>query len=381
MTTPNLSQDPPPGREYRYDDEEISLRELIQKGREWARIVRAEHRFVAKVVALSMGIGLVLAFGSQPEFSASTKILPYRPGGGASGLSGLAGLAGVRLPQGTADQTITADLYPEVAKTLDFRVAMAETPIRFSSLPEPMTPMQYFREVAKPSIVDQIGRYTIGLPGTILSMVLPSSDPLKAPADISAGPKIVEYDAAYHAVLETLGKRFSVFADKKTSIITLTAKMPDRYAAADLVRTASDRLMARIIEYEAKKAQEQIRFVEEQIVISKLRLDRIQRDQALLSDRTRETVSAIAQIESQRLQREYNLAFDVYRQFATELEQARIKKAQDTPVFTVLEQVVVPNKRTSPRRGKTVLFFVIIGVLVASTALVVGRDDRTTAQR
>lgn len=121
--------------------------------------------------------------------------------------------------------------------------------------------------------------------------------------------------------------------------------------------------MSRLIEYESNKAAEQLRFIEEQAAQSKQRLDRVQREMALLSDRSRGTVSATAQLESQRLQREYNLAFDVYRQFATELEQARIKKAQDTPVFTVLEHVVVPDTRSSPRRGRILLGSAVLGLL------------------
>jgi hypothetical protein len=362
MTTPTPPQAPPPGAGYGYDDDEISLAELIQKGREWARIVWGERRFVAKVVGVSVAIGLVIAFGSRPEYTASTKILPYRSGGGSSGLSGLAGLAGVRLPQGAADQTITADLYPEVAKTVDFRVAVAETPIRFSSLPEPMTPMQYFREIARPSVTDVLRRYTIGLPRTIASAILPSeSEPSRtAPAE-SSGPTIADYDRAYRGVLAEMGSRVTVTSDKNSAAMIISATMPDRYASADLVRIAADRLMVRVIEYEAKKATEQLRFIEEQALQAKVRLDRVQRDQALLSDRMRGTVSATAQLETQRLQREYTLAFDVYRQFSSELEQARIKKSQDTPVFTVLEQVVVPDRRSSPKRILLLLLALSIG--------------------
>jgi len=97
---------------------------------------------------------------------------------------------------------------------------------------------------------------------------------------------------------------------------------------------------------------------------AKARLDRVQREQALLSDRSRSTVSATAQLEFQRLEREYSLAFDVYRQFATELEQARIKKSQDTPVFTVLERVVVPTRSSTPSAGMVILVGALLGTVI-----------------
>jgi hypothetical protein len=41
--------------------------------------------------------------------------------------------------------------------------------------------------------------------------------------------------------------------------------------------------------------------------------------------RNRNVVTSLAQAESQRLQNEYNLAFEVYKGLATQLEQAKIK--------------------------------------------------------
>jgi uncharacterized protein involved in exopolysaccharide biosynthesis len=349
----------------RYDDD-MSIAELIHIAREWIRVLWQERRFVAAVVSASAALGLVVAFGSKPEYTASTKILPYRPASAASGLSGLAGLAGVRLPQGAADQTITADLYPEVAKTLDFRAELAEVPLRFSALPEPMTSMQYFREVAKPSVLDVIRHYTVGLPGLILKATRKAEAPQAAP---DSGPPIAYYDTEYREVLADLDDRLQASTDKKTFIITITGRMPDRFASADLVRNASDRLMTRIIEYEAKKADEQLRFVEEQASAAKARLDRVQREQAVLADRSRGTMSATAQLEAKRLEREYALAFDLFRQFSADVEQARVRKSQDTPVFTVLERVVVPDRRSSPRRGVILLGALSLGFVVAAAAV------------
>lgn len=370
MSTPSLPQTPPRSSESRFIEDEVSFVDLLLKTGEWACILWGERRFVAKVVGGAIALGLVFAFGSNEEYIASTRILPYRAAAAGSGLSGLAGLAGVRLPQGAADQTITAELYPEVARTLDFRAEIAETPIRFSSLSEPATPMKYFRDIARPSTSDRLRQFTIGLPGTLLSAVRrPEIRVVTPPAE--SGPAIRYFDSQDRAVLDEVGRRLTATADKR-NIITISGRMPDRFAAADLVRIASERLMARIIDYEAKKAAEQLRFVEEQAAAAKTRLDRVQREQAVLSDRSRGTVSATAQLEAQRLEREYSLAFDLYRQFSSELEQARIKRAQDTPVFTVLEQVVVPHRRSSPRRGVILLAAFVLG-MTGAVCIVVGR--------
>jgi len=139
--------------------------------------------------------------------------------------------------------------------------------------------------------------------------------------------------------------------------------MPDRFAAADLVQTASQRLMQRIINYENRKAAEQLAFVAEQHKLSKQRYETAQRALAEYQDRNRSLVGAVAQVQKERLQGEYDIAFQVFQKFSLELEQARIKKNQDTPVFTVLERVAVPNVRTKPQRATIVVIAMMLGVL------------------
>jgi uncharacterized protein involved in exopolysaccharide biosynthesis len=282
------------------------------------------------------------------------------------GLSGLAGLAGIRLPAGASDQTITADLYPEVAKSLDFRISVAETPIEFSDLKQTATSVTYFRDLREIPLLENITKYSIGLPALLLTQ-LRSSSPRAESGQVgnqSGSQTLLYYDHDYLKLVNHLEKRLSVSIDKKTSVITIAGEMPDPFAAADLVRVASDRLMERIIEYESRKAGEQFRFVNDQYQQSRKRYEQTQRALATFTDRNRALMSATSQIERDRLQREYDLAYEVFQQFSRELEQARIKMNQDTPVFTVLEQVIVPTKRSSPKRAKILFLASLVGVVL-----------------
>lgn len=350
----------------RPDNSELGLAELIAELRLFARSVWGERTMILRLMGLAAAIGLFVALGSGEEYSAKTRVLPYRSGAGAvGGLSGLAGLAGIRLPAGAADQTITADLYPEVAKSQDFRIIVAETPLFFSSLGRRASTVEYFRDLRVTPLTELLADYTIGLPGEVSSLLRSSTPAVRtSEAASDSTPVIASYDRRYLKLVETLDKRLSIFIDKKTSVITITGRMPDPYAAADLVRVTSERLMDRIIDYESRKAGEQFRFVNEQYQQAKVRYERAQRELATFADRNRTLMSATSQIDRDRLQRDYDLAFEVYQQFSRELEQARIKMNQDTPVFTVLEQVTVPTDRTSPRRAQIMLVALFLGALV-----------------
>lgn len=316
------------------------------------------------MVAVALALGAILAFGSGNEYSARGRILPYRSGTGTAGLSGLAGLAGIRLPSGSADQTITADLYPEIVKSQDFRIEVAETPLFFSSINRTASTVEYFRDLRDTPVTELLVKYTWELPGHLLSGR--GNDGVTGEmVDTSNGfPPLVSYDKEYLKIVNRLTDRLSVSIDKKTSVITISSTMPDPYAAADLVRATSRILMKRIIDYESRKAGEQFRFVREQHAQAQSRYESAQRALALFADRNRSLMSAMSQIDQERLQREYDLTFEMYQQFSRELEQARIKMNQDTPVFTVLEQVTVPTDRSSPKRARILLISMVFGLLL-----------------
>ena len=348
-------------------DGDPTLSELVQRSREIGRVIWLERRRVLRALAVTLPIGLLIAFGSTAEYSASTKLLPYRNAASAGGLSSLAGLAGIRLPAGVADQTITADLYPVIARTLDFRVSVAEEPLRFMTSGEPTSMIQYFRDHR--SLWDAAATAVTRLRHATTSALTRAPDISATTASSTNGAPLRVFDREYLAIVRELDERLLVGMDRRTSVISITGIMPDPFAAADLVQTASERLMQRIIDFEAKKAGEQLRFIEEQHGQSRTRYEQSQRNLAVFADRNRMLVGAVAQIERERLQREFEVTFEVFQQFSLELEQARIKKNQDTPVFTVLEQVSVPTERSSPRRSLILLLAAFAGVSIGLTRI------------
>jgi hypothetical protein len=348
--------------------EDLTLSWLIARAHTALRIVWGERKTIIRFVVLASIIGAIGALGSGEEYSASAKILPYRNGAvSGGGLSGLASLAGVRLPAGAGDQTITADLYPAIVGTQDFRVAVAETPLRFSSVGQKATLVEYFRDLREPPLTELLSRYTIGLPSQVIAHLRLSSGesrPQEKSATVEGlhdSSSLSGYDRAYLNLINELDDRLSVSIDRKTSIITITGIMPDPYASADLVNVTSDKLMEQVIAFDSRKAHEQFRFVNTEYLRAKERYERTQRDLANFADRNRVLVTAISRLEQDRLQRANDVAFEVFQQFSRELEQSRIKINQETPVFTVIERVTVPPDRASPRRGRIMILSVFLG--------------------
>ncbi len=139
--------------------------------------------------------------------------------------------------------------------------------------------------------------------------------------------------------------------------------MPDAFAAAGLVQVASNHLLERIISLESLKVAEQSEFVRERREKARPRFERAQNEAAAFVNGNRALHSATGQVRRDKLQCKYDLTFEIYQHISQELEQARIKMDQDTPVFTVLDPLIVPTGHTHPLRGRILIVFAVLGVL------------------
>ena len=54
---------------------------------------------------------------------------------------------------------------------------------------------------------------------------------------------------------------------------------------------------------------------------------------------------------------------------ANEFNNNKIKLNKDTPIFSVIDEVSVPNERSEPKRSLIALVYMFLGVLISSAYL------------
>ena len=86
-----------------------------------------------------------------------------------------------------------------------------------------------------------------------------------------------------------------------------------------------------------------------------------QEELAQFRDANRNFASAIAKATEERLSNEYTVALGVYSELAKQREQAGIQVKEDTPIFTIVEPVTVPNEPSKPKRALILVAFVFLG--------------------
>ena len=339
-------------------DDEIDLIELARK-------IWAERKLIVKTAGVFLALGLLVAFGSTVEYKSEARLLPElrKEEGGASGLiSRFSGLAGIDLGMAGGVDAISPQLYPEVLKSTPFMLHLLNTRVEIPSLDTTATVYEYMTELKKTSLMGYIGKFTIGLPGTLMKLFRKKEDALPAVPSQRKGP--IRITKKQYKTIKSLQDRIQANINKQTGIITVSVEFPDPFLAAQVAEEAVDYLQEYITGYRTTKAANDLAFIREQHDRAREDFEQAQQALAAFRDRNRNVISARAQSEEERLQAEYNLAFNVYNSLAQQLEQARIKVQEETPVFQVLDPVEVPVEKSKPAKIKILIITALIGVLL-----------------
>jgi len=344
-----------------FQNDEIDLIELTKS-------IWSEKWFIAKVTAIFMVLGLIIAFTSPNEYKATTILIPEAIGeegklGGS--LGGLASLAGVDLGglQG-GSQTINPGLYQSVAKSTPFLIELMNQRFYFSELGDTVKLYDYYQEHLKTSLVSKIMR----LPSQFLTWIKPTEEAKYV--NVNTGG-VIALSLEEQRVLEDLKERIFVEMDWDLNIVRMEAEMQDPQVVAQITNFTRDYITDYVTQYAISKSQKQLSSIEAQYEERKQGFELAQLKLATFRDNNKNVTTARARSEEERLQSEYNLAFNVYNQLAQQREAIKLQIQENTPVFTVLEPSKIPNDKFKPKKGllisKLILVGIFFGVLIIIT--------------
>ncbi len=336
-------------------DQEVDLIHLIRE-------IWSKRIFVFKVSTVFIAIGLIIAFTSKVEYIASCRLLPESQEGNLpdlGGFGGLAGLAGINLDMKSSG-VLTPELYPEIVRSTTFLTDMINAPIYFEKLDTTLSSYNYLKDIDRPSLLGWIKKYTIGLPGQIRKLFISSSNDYSGSND-----EMLRLSKDDWEIIQDYSDRLSVSVDERTGIIDIQTELPDPLAAAKTTAHLVEVLTERVTDYKIEKARQELIFIENQFLEVKEEYERKQHRLARFTDRNRNITTSIVQTEYQRLQNEMDISFEVYKGLASQLEQAKIKVKEETPVFTVLEPVRIPEDKAKPSRMVIMIIFTFLGVFTA----------------
>ncbi|MGC6422878.1 MAG: GNVR domain-containing protein, partial [Flavobacteriaceae bacterium] len=116
-----------------------------------------------------------------------------------------------------------------------------------------------------------------------------------------------------------------------------------------------------VIAYKLEKLNDNLLFTQKQYTQKQKEFESLQDRLALFKDRNQNISSSRFQSQLQRLQSEYDIALSVLQELAKQLETTKLQVNRDTPIFTVIEPVIVPHEREQPKRKLIVLIWTFLG--------------------
>lgn len=335
------------------------------------------RKTIIKTVLIFAVIGLAIALLSPKQYTASTTLVPQSSDNSAKlgGLSSLASIAGFNMNMNQGVTELSPQVYPQIVQSVPFLLQIMNSPFTFSEVDKPVTLYQYYTEIERPGVFQIIKKYTIGLPGVILKAIRKQPAPQKE--NVTAGAIHLTEDQ--EKVRKKLAENISLELNDKEGYIELQTQFNEPLLAAQVAEKAQQLLQEYVTNFKIEKASAQLQFIKERYADKKQEFRNAQAALAEFRDRNKNVTSALAQTELERLQNEYQLAYEVYSQLAKQLEQARIKVKEDTPVFSVIKPVTVPIEKSKPNRPLILIIWIFLGGIIG-VGWVFGRQYVSTVK-
>ena len=344
------------------EEQEIDIMELISK-------LWKKRMMIIKWCVAGAIIGLVAGFSIPKTYKAGATLAPETEQRMGSGVSSIASMMGVSLDNSV--DAISVEMFPDVVASTPFIYGLFDLPVTFERKDSVITTdlLDYMLEYQK----SPWWSYVVQAPFKALGWVMSigkekESDELPAELNPQNLPKKVR------GVVKYFAENIMVTVDKKTGKTQISLEMQDPLVVATVVEAVMENLKDYMSDYRTSKVRQDVENLS--LIYEQRKQDYYAAQQAYAQyvDGNRSVALRSAQAESERLQQEMNLAYQVYSQIATQLEAARIKEQEAKPVFAVLEPVSIPNKKAAPSKAKLLVIFTFLAGCCSAAWVLFGED-------
>jgi hypothetical protein len=345
------------------DEQEIDLLELAQK-------LWAERKLIVKVCCIAAVIGLVVAFSIPKVYTTTVTLAPEMNGKGSnSGLSSLASLAGVNMNTNNSNDALTVNLYPDIVTSIPFLTDLFDVHVSNPKKNIDTTLYDYMLNDQKSpwwSVVLSAPFKTIGWVSSLFAD--------EKEEDQSKKVDTFQLTKDQSRVISDLCNLIAVSVDTKTGVTTLNVSMQDPVISAAMTDTVMNKLKDYITNYRTMKARHDLAFTEKLFEESRDNYYKAQQRYARYTDSNQNIILSSYRTESERLQNEMNLAYGVYNQAAQQLQAAKAKVMEITPVYAVVQPATVPLRPEKPKKMIILVGFVFMAFVGTSAWILFGRN-------
>ena len=353
-----------PYMEEEYD--EIDIMELLRK-------LFKDWKLILKWCGIAAVAGLVIAFSIPKEYTVDAKMAPEMTSKSGSGsLSSLASLAGINLSSMSTVDAVYPDLYPDIVSSTPFVVELFPVQVTFKDKKESVTTdlYTYLKDYTRGPWWGKVISAPFKLLGWFMGLFREKVEPVEGYAALDSRELTQEQENIAKAIRGSI----ALSVDKKTSVMSMTVTAQDPQVATKICEEVITRLQTYVTSYRTEKSRKDLEYYETLYEESRDAYFASQQRYASYMDRNQGVVLQRVRTEQERLQNEMNLNYQLYNACAQQLQTAKAKVQQETPVFTVINPPQVPLKRSKPSKVKILLASIFLGGMAAAVWILWGRD-------
>ncbi|MHA7129375.1 Wzz/FepE/Etk N-terminal domain-containing protein [Algoriphagus namhaensis] len=327
--------------------------------------------------------GVFIVFLTPKTYRAESLLLPEPKGNSAmsaGGLSSLAssipGFSGLSL-SGAGSDAIRPEFYPAITQSTPFITSFRDYSFFHQEYGEELSIITYGEKYAPFDPWAFLKKYTLGLPGVILQ-AFRSEDRTAAGSDpANEDAKFYSPTAGEFKFLKTLRELVNVSVDKKTGIIRIAVETTNPLLSAELAEFTKNYLVNFVQQYRSEKQQQIVDFLaakEEELREVYLS------DQAKLASFKERNVTISSPYllnQQENLAAQYELSKSMYFSINSQLEQAKVKLNEVTPIFVEIEPVTVPALKSKPQTLLILFLMASLGILAAAILVLIKTPTRS----
>lgn len=343
---------------------EIDLLELARK-------IWSGRRLILKWCAVAAVVGLVIGFSIPKEYTTRVLLAPEASDGKNSlgGLGALANMAGFSIGGGnTGSDAVYPDLYPDVVASVPFAVELFDVRVSDHKGEWQTDVYDYLSERIRAPWWSAVR----ALPGKAVGGILSLFSDDEAEDEQTVNPFRLTREEM--GVVEQLRSRIGVSVDKKNSVVTLSVTMQDPLVSATLTDTVMRNLQNYVTEYRTNKARRDLEFTQKLFDEAQRNYYEAQQRYAKYMDANQNIVLRSVRTEQERLQNEMNLTYNLYNQMAQQLQLAKAKVQESTPVYAVVQPASVPLSASKPSKAMILAGVVFLAGIAAVAWILFGES-------
>lgn len=320
-----------------------------------AKKVLAEWKTLLIFATVSAVVGVIVALNTPKAYTTTVILAPELSNGGAlpEGLSNIASMVGVDIGGGSGSgmDAIYPQIYPDVLTSSDFIVNLFNVKVKQNG---ENTSKSYYDHLMYDAKVP-FWRY----PRIWLSMMFKSKG-LKGAKNLDPFNLTKEQDNILNAVRSNI----SCIVDKNTNVISISVTDEDSRVSAIMADTIQKQLQKYITVYRTKKANNDLAYTKRLFSEAKAQYIHAQKVYASYADANVDLLLEAYKARRDELENEMQLRYNIYNQTALQLQAAKAKVQERTPVFSVIQSSSIPIKASSTPRLFIVVIYIFLGVVL-----------------